>query len=143
MDKTRQAGNQMMESHKRIYRFSIDKNGFKGEFTIKYQSLMDRMKIGTLRAKYLGDMQNKVDIHTDNIAYMCATLETLLIEKPKWFNLEILDDYSVLEAVYEEYMNWANSFRRADEPSDNAEDSGTGTDEEALEDNADLPNASE
>ena len=141
MDKIIQAGNQVMESHKRIYTFSIDKNGYNGEFTIKYQSLIDRMKIGTLRAKYLGDVQNKVDIYTDNIAYMCATLETLLISKPKWFNLEILDDYSVLEAVYEEYMNWSNSFRRDVEPSDNEEDSGTATNEEAMANHEDVQSA--
>ena len=138
MDKTTQAGNQVMESHKRVYSFLLDRDTYKGEFTVKYPSLMDRMKIGTLRAKYLDGMVGSIDMYTDNIAYMSATLETLLINKPKWFNLEILDDYSILEYVYEEYLNWVNSFRREPESNTNEEDSGTRANEETLANNEDV-----
>lgn len=140
-DTTNQAGVQMMNSHKRIHEFSIDKNGYTGEFSIKYPSLMERMRIGTLRARYLGDMLGNVDVYTDNIAYMAATLETLLVQKPKWFNLEALDDYGVLEAVYEEYLKWANSFRGNAESNSNEENSRAGANAEALEDHEAVPDA--
>jgi len=135
LDDVKRAGAIVTDLHKRRYTFQIEKNEYAGEFTVKYPSLLDRMKIGALRAKYLGDAAGNVDIVTDNIVYMFATLETVAVKKPGWFDLDSMDDYSVLEAVFDQYTNWANTFRVGSEPDTDAENSRTGANEETVEGN--------
>lgn len=129
--KTREA---ILSSHKKESSYDVDKNGFTGTFSVKYPSLMEKMRIGTLRAQYLMGMpSSSVDVITDNIAFMTATLNVVVTDAPKWFDLNKMDDYEVLEAIFEPYKEWSDTFRRRDEPSST---SGSGKDadnEENLE----------
>ncbi len=133
------AGSDIVNSHKRYHTFTVDHNGYKGEFTVKYPSLLDRIRIGTLRAQYLDGVPiESLDILTDNISFMAATLQVVLVKKPDWFNLEVLYDYDILDYVHTEYVKWVNSFRDQIESSRNDGSSRTSRHEETLEDNEDV-----
>jgi len=133
------AASKISQSDSKKFDFSVDINGYKGDFSVKYPSLMDKMRIGTARSKLLGGLSSDVvDIITDNIAFMSATLMTICTKSPKWFNLDVLDDYEVLEAVYERYKAWADTFRVDNSPSRDAGDSRTSSDEETVEDYEDV-----
>lgn len=128
------AATKIMNSDSKKHDFTLDKNGFHGEFTFKYPSLMDKMRIGTTRAKFLSGLSSDmVDVLTDNIAFMSATLMVVCIKAPKWFNLEDMDDYEVLESVYEGYKKWADTFRRDNNEGRDEGDSRATSDEKIVE----------
>jgi hypothetical protein len=90
-----------------------------GRFKVHHPSIIDKMNIGVLKTKMLQGLA--VDVVTDNIAHMTATLTFVLDDFPEWFKVNEIYDYEVLEAVYDEYAEWYNSFRK---PSGNADDKG-------------------
>lgn len=92
--------------------FSTEEHpNFKGVVVVKHPSQMETIRIGQVRAQLLGGLP--VDTHTDNIAYIIATLDTITVEAPEWFNAYSPDiDYDMLEYVFIEYSNWVESFRK-------------------------------
>lgn len=83
-----------------------------GVFVGKYLSLMERIKIGSIRAKLLdGAPSESLDPYTDNIVFMVAYLTVALVKQPTWFKLEELDDISILQQLYTEIDEFNQSFR--------------------------------
>jgi hypothetical protein len=118
------------QGKRRTYTFKVDfseiDERFVGTFTVHHPSQMERLQVGVLKAQLLGGVV-PLDTMTDNIATIVATLDVVLDEKPDWF--DVFDDrldYEILEAVYIEYINWVNSFRkrtRAESNKGNSENS--------------------
>jgi hypothetical protein len=101
--------------------------------TVKYPSMMETARIGVTRAKLLDGADNKsMDTFTDNLCYMLATLSVVTIKAPKDWNVFTLEDYEVLESLYEQYTQWVNSFRKPAEVSPNEGDSQPGGDEKVM-----------
>jgi len=108
--------------HTKQFNFSEYDSRFVGTFVYKHPSVLDRMQIGVNKAKMLQGLQGQVDVLTDNIAHMGATLGVVLTEYPEWFNLADVSEYEVLEQVYDEYTEWVNSFRKPANANDDAGD---------------------
>lgn len=124
----------IMSQHNRRLTIPVDMNGYQGEFVVKYPSLKDKMNVGILRSKLTGGVPiQQLDVLTDNISYMSATLMVVTISAPKWFDIEIMDDYEVLDYVFTEYNNWVNSFRRTNQQGNNADSGKSSQHEEDME----------
>ncbi len=89
---------------------------FVGTVTVHHPSQMERLAIGVLKSQLLGGMP-ALDTMTDNLATIISTLDIVIDKKPEWFDAYSDElDYEVLEAIYVEYINWVNSFRKRPEP---------------------------
>lgn len=114
----------VLDSNKKELDFDIDMNGYKGHFKVKHPSLLDQMNIGVVTSKLLkGIPGNQVNVIANNIAFMYATIMTVGKEVPTWFSIEKMDDYTVLEAIYEKYREWNETFRKSSEQVSNGGDS--------------------
>lgn len=96
---------------------------YTGQFTVKKLTIMDRSKINIKRTQLNGGYSvvrndngdptgEGADASTDSFNYMLAYLETALIQKPKWWDLNEITDIEVLNKVFEEAMKFENSFRK-------------------------------
>lgn len=116
-------GAQIQAGNRRTHTAELDlthiDESYKGTFKYHHPSLIERMQIGVIKTQLLQGLEGVVDVFTDNIAHMTATLEIVLDEAPEWFRLDAIYDYEVLDAVYEEYIGWYNSFRKRDKDSNN------------------------
>ena len=109
--------NKINRGSKRTHAFNVDfieyHENFVGRFQVHYPSQFERLQMGVLKSNLLGG-NLQVDVLTDNLAQIIATLDTVLDEKPDWFDIENPDlQYEIMEAVYLEYENWVDSFRRS------------------------------
>ncbi|MBD1372593.1 hypothetical protein IC620_09525 [Hazenella sp. IB182357] len=83
-----------------------------GNFVFRYPSLMDRMKLGSLKTSLLNGLNLAgIDNEADNIAFMTATLTILMESSPDWFTLDEIHEYKALERVFDTYATWRESFR--------------------------------
>jgi hypothetical protein len=94
-----------------------------GTFKFHHPSVLERMQIGVIKSQMLQGLEGRVDIVTDNIAHMTATLQVVMDDAPVWFQVSEIEDYEILDTVYEEYIQWYNSFRRANKQDNDAQDS--------------------
>ncbi len=101
--------------------------GFVGNITFHYPSQLERIQIGVTKSALLGGNLD-VDVVTNNIAFIAATLDTVLDAKPDWLDMDNPDlEYEVLLAIYNEYETWVSSFRRTAKPdTDSGDSTGTG-----------------
>ena len=82
---------------------------------------MERMRIGVIQSELLGGNLN-VDVQTGNIAHIISTLEIVCDSKPDWFDVFSPElEYEVLEAVYNEYAEWSDSFRNRSATTDSGD----------------------
>lgn len=133
------AFNSIKQGRKHTHTFKVDYSDihpdFVGTFTVHKPSVMEQINIGVIRAQLLGGI-TKVDVLTDNIATIVATLDNVLEEQPDWFDPWGEDlNYEILESVYTEYNKWYNNFRksnRGDKSRGDSEDTGS---DSSLEDN--------
>lgn len=94
--------------------FSKLEDGFTGNVVVHYPSQLEKMRIGMLKSSLLGGME--VDVQTNNIAHVTATLDVVIDSKPDW--LDINDprvEYEMLEHIYLQYHEWCDTFRRKSE----------------------------
>lgn len=107
------------------------------EFVVKYPSLFDITKIGSMRVKmFEGANPDHIDPITDNTAYFLSTMMVVTTKVPAGFNWEKLSDFEFLIELYEEFDKWRNSFRRGDSGGPNAESAGTAKHEVTMEGDA-------
>lgn len=111
-----QLGREVLQGTNKKLQKQIDLTKFNpawvGNFIFRYPSLMDRMKIGALKASMLNGLSLAgIDNEADNIAYMMATLTVVMESSPDWFKLDSLEDYDALDHVFEEFAKWRDSFR--------------------------------
>lgn len=120
-------GQQVIAGNKRFKVVDIDLTHidpeYIGKFKFHHPTVIERMQIGVIKSQLLQGLEGRVDVITDNIAHMTATLEVVTDSSPEWFNVNNIYDYEVLDAVYEEYIKFYNSFRKPAKPSDNEGDS--------------------
>lgn len=127
MTNERNLGQEILKGNKRttvkeIDLTSVDKR-YIGDFTFKVPSLLEKMRVGIVKAGLLKGMsESSLDIMTQNIAHMTATLTVVCPEYPKWFNLDEIEDYIVLETVYDTYLDWENSFRTGNSGNNDKQD---------------------
>jgi hypothetical protein len=117
---------------------SCNVNGFHktGTFKAKYPSITDRIAIGSLRAKLLdGAPSRSVDNFTDNLSFIVAYLNVLLVKKPGWFDMSTMDDVSVVDELYTEVAKWVDNFRLSTQRGEDVGHSDTATDETNMESN--------
>lgn len=125
----RQLGKEILKGNERTVTKEVDLTDvdkrYIGDFTFKIPSLMERMRIGIAKTALLnGAKESSLDIISQNIAHMAGTLTVVCTDYPKWFDLNEIDDYIVLETVYDIYLDWENSFRTKDKDDDDGKDSG-------------------
>lgn len=94
------------------FNFSHIDEEYVGSFTFHHPSLIERMQIGVTKSQFLQGLEGRVDVLTDNIAHMTATLDVVLDDAPKWFKVGALYEYEILETVYDKYAEWVSSFRK-------------------------------
>lgn len=102
-------------AREREFTKSITVNGVPrtGVFTAKVPSLMQRIQIGVNRSKLLGGAPSEsLDQFTDDLAFMMSYLEVVMITKPKWFNWDLLEDFTEIKELFYEVSNWVNTFQR-------------------------------
>jgi len=96
----------------RQFEFEVEHEGARGRFTFHRPTMKERLTIGVLEATNLGQVNRmSVDIITRNIAHIMATFSVVLDDRPAWFNLDVIDDYDLLEKVYLKYEEVVNPFR--------------------------------
>ena len=118
---------------KRLHTFNIDiesevdEKHYQGAFTCRKAAVIDFSKISKRKSELSGgrycviDDDGKptgqgIDEYSDGLNNLVATLETLLVSAPDWFNVEEIGDNDVMMAIFKEVMAFQNSFRRRRRP---------------------------
>lgn len=115
---------------------------YQGSFTIKKLSIRDIAALGVRKAQLNGGMYydannpgRGVDEQTDDFNNMIAHLELSVKNAPTWWDLDKINDVSLLGKVFKEVLDFENSFlRRASDRAVNVGDgagSGSGNVSEA------------
>lgn len=127
MNEDRKVGMNIIQGKERKHEVVIDLSKYNpeyvGKFVFHHPTLFERMRVGVLKSQLLSGTEGQVDVITDNIAHMAATLQIVVDDSPKWFDINYIFDYEVLDEVYNEYFNWYNSFRTASAQQGNSQDS--------------------
>ena len=114
-EKLEKLGQEILLDNKQTYEFEIDKNGYKGKFKCKNQTVADTLNIIALSRKMTSKMGLAAgeDPLYEQLVTEIATLETLLIERPDWFkDIMNFSDWEVIHEVHEEVVRYINSFRQ-------------------------------
>lgn len=104
------------QGKKRTHTFDVDFTeydpAFMGKFMVHYPSQVESLQIGVnTSALLMGN--DAVDIHTRNLATILATLDIVIDYRPDWFDIDDpAIEYEMLEAIFIEYADWRDSFRR-------------------------------
>ena len=91
-------------------KFTADIMGI-GEFTFKYTTLLDEIKIDNQLAAFLKGNE-RPSLSAENIAAMISTLMVAVVKSPEDFDLNEIVNYDELKAVYDAYSEKVNPFRR-------------------------------
>lgn len=95
-----------------------------GTFTARIMSVMDRLALGSQRAKLLGGAPlASIDGVTDDIAYMIAFLQVTLVDSPDWFDFDVMEDLSDLYDLFYEVKAFQDRFRSHSDQGANVRDS--------------------
>jgi hypothetical protein len=79
---------------------------------------MDKIQIGITKTALTGGMEITSDVIAQNLVTIISTLDVVVTERPEWFNPNDPDlPYEVMEAVFLEYLNWQDTFRKPSGPS--------------------------
>lgn len=106
----------------------------KGNFTCKYPSIQDTLQIDLETNQRIGGADlDSIHASTYELAYAISYCETLLIDYPEWFNLDIIDDREVIYQVMLEIENFRLSVQKGDGTGESKADSSKAGDEETLE----------
>lgn len=106
----------------------------KGNFLVKFPSIMDRIEAEAKAARILRDSDvNAMLTETYWLTQAICYLERVIVEKPDWYNLDYIDDTKVIFDLYEKAKEFENSFRTEDESDKHQGDSSQSVDEESLE----------
>lgn len=99
-----------------VFTFSIDvkvQSGerFEGTFTVHRPTIGEMIKIGNNEARELEGLNN-VDMMTNGLARMVATLDVVIDKKPLWWKPRELRDLEVIQEVYQKYIDFLAEFQR-------------------------------
>lgn len=101
-----------------------DGKRYTGQFTCKKLSIMDQSRIQVRKAQLSGGLfcvrddtgiptGKGLDEEAEFLNLMIAELDTLLVQKPQWWDLDQITDQDLMLAVYKEVSSYENSFRRS------------------------------
>jgi hypothetical protein len=113
-EKLEKLGQEMLLNNEQFHEFEINIKGYKGKFKCKNQTIADTLSIIALARKMTSKMGLAAgeDPMYEQLVTEIATLETLLVERPEWFeDIMHLYDWEVIHAVHEEVVKFVNSFR--------------------------------
>lgn len=106
----------------------------KGNFLVKFPSIMDRIEAEAKAARILNQADvNTMLTETYLLTQAICYLERVIIKKPDWYNFDYIDDPQVILDLYGEVKEFENSFRPKDESDKHQGDSSESVDEESLE----------
>ena len=114
--------------NERLHEFEIEAvlqgKNVKGKFKCKYPSIANTISIEVRMSRILDKASvDTLPTATADLAYMLAYNDTLLIERPDWYNPKYFEDDTIIKDVYMEIYAFANSFRYGNEQEDNSGDS--------------------
>lgn len=106
---------QLMAGKEYTYEFDVEYTNpqgktFRGTFSVHRPTIGEKIKIGVLDSKIRGGAE--VDVYTQNLSYMLATLMVVVDESPKWFQPGKVYEFDLLAAVFKPYIEWENNFFR-------------------------------
>lgn len=101
-------------------------NAYKGFIEFKRPSMQDYMKMGALKAQFLGANGmvniNLVDNTIKFMAQVMSTLKVVIVKAPHWLlsekgqiDVESIKEPDVLYHIFDKYEEWENSFRKQPE----------------------------
>lgn len=106
----------------------------KGNFLVKFPSIMDRIEAEARAARILNQADvNTMLAETYLLTQVICYLERVIIKKPEWYNFDYIDDPQVVLDLYGEVKEFENSFRPKNEEDERPGDSDESVDEESLE----------
>lgn len=106
----------------------------KGNFLVKFPSIMDRIEAEARAARILNQADvNTMLTETYLLTQAICYLERVIIKKPEWYNFDYIDDPQVVLDLYGEVKEFENSFRPKNEEDERPGDSDESVDEESLE----------
>ena len=98
---------------------------YEGTFTCKKLSVRDMSQQAVKRTQLNGgyhyDADNPgcgIDFSSDRLNAMLAHLFVAVTSSPTWWDLDEIEDIELLTTVYQEVLDFENSFRRQQENSD-------------------------
>lgn len=105
------------------YESEQDDQIYEGVFTCRKMSVMDMSKVNLRKSQLSGGMYTVrddngvptgqgIDEDTDFFNFMLATLETVLEQKPQWWNLSEISDRTLINKVFKEVMDFESTFRK-------------------------------
>lgn len=107
----------------------IDNKRYLGEFTVKRMSISDFAALGVRKSQLNGGMHHDekhpgmgVDADTDEINAILAHLDICIKKAPDWWNLNEIADVQLVYNLYQEVMNFENSFRGFTNNDDSGDD---------------------
>lgn len=102
------------------FRSEMDGQTYEGQFTTKKLSIKDLAAIGVRKVQLNGGYyhdENRpgmgIDPQTDWMNSMIAHLEVALVQAPMWFKVEDIIDGNLLAKIFEQVMEFENSFFRS------------------------------
>lgn len=94
---------------------------YHGTVVFKRPNMQDYMRIGALKAQYIGQNGsvdlNLVDVQIKLIAHVMSTLKVVVAKAPAWMvvqgriSVEHFQEVDILYHLYAKYEEWENSFR--------------------------------
>lgn len=117
-----QLGNQLNVGVPIDFKSPYEGKHYTGTIVFKRPSMMDYMKIGTLKAQYLNENGfvniNMVDQTIKYMSQAMATLKVLTVKAPAWLlngqgliDIETIQDPELVFYLFDLYEEWENTFR--------------------------------
>lgn len=117
----------------------VEDRRYQGTFTIKKLGIREMGALGVRKAQLNGgmyfDAENPgrgVDEQTDSFNNMIAHLEIAIKQAPDWWNLDKLSDPQLIGKVFQEVLEFENSFLRRASDRDTNNGSSAGSSEETV-----------
>ncbi len=125
------------------YTSEIDGKDYIGQFTCRKQSILDQTRITKKKSDLCGGMYcvrdlegnptgQGIDEYSESFGFALATLQTVLVSKPEWWDLDSISDQELIFKVFSEVSDFENSFRRRGR-SQNRDEGNNGSSEEGSE----------
>lgn len=101
--------------------FSVDiktpRRRYEGTFTVKKLSVREIAQMGVRRVQMNGGLHydpsnpgKGLDPMTDEFNAIFAHLDLAIVESPDWWDLDELNDFAVVSAVYQEVIDFEGRF---------------------------------
>ncbi len=97
-----------------------------GSWTLRRLGMMDEQRVAGKATLMLGCPFDEAPLRAREVAWMWATLDLATVEGPTDWDWNAQPDTTVLEALYQDYIEWDRSFRRPLAPDEGTASGGAG-----------------